>query len=256
MKLDCVITSTNEKELYIDFIPLFIKAWKKLYPYVDIKIILIAENIPDKFKEYSNYIILFKPLENISTCFISQYIRILYPSILNYKNGILITDIDMIPMNRTYYTENISSYSDDKFIYYRENVWSEFNEIAICYNVATTKIWSEVFNIKNLQDIIDRLNTVYKNIKYVEGHGLEGWSTDQIDLKKYVYEWNKKTNNFIRLKESNTKFQRLDRDNKDLLLPLRDDVINLIKQGYYCDYHFLRPNSVYNSTNNKIIDLL
>ena len=41
-----------------------------------------------------------KPIENISTSFISQYIRILYPAILNYKSGILITDIDMLPMNR------------------------------------------------------------------------------------------------------------------------------------------------------------
>ena len=70
-----------------------------MIPSVDIKIILIADTIPKKFLKYKNYIILFKPLENIFT-YISQYIRLLYPCILNYKNGILITDIDMVPMNR------------------------------------------------------------------------------------------------------------------------------------------------------------
>jgi len=58
MKLDCVLTATNANEMYIDFIPIFIKTWKKLYPTVDIKIVLVAESIPEKFIEYTNYIIL------------------------------------------------------------------------------------------------------------------------------------------------------------------------------------------------------
>ena len=49
MKLDCVITSVNNNDLYIDFIPLFIKTWKKLYPDVDVKIILIDDNILSYF---------------------------------------------------------------------------------------------------------------------------------------------------------------------------------------------------------------
>ena len=32
MKLDCVLTAVNENELYLDFIPIFIKTWNKLYP--------------------------------------------------------------------------------------------------------------------------------------------------------------------------------------------------------------------------------
>ena len=117
MKLDCVLTAVNEKQIYIDFIPFFIKAWKKLYPLVDIKIILVADKIPDNFLKYKNNIILFKPLDNIFTAYISQYIRLLYPCILKYKNGVLITDIDMIPMNKTYYTVNIEKHDNDKFIY-------------------------------------------------------------------------------------------------------------------------------------------
>ena len=54
-----------------------------------------------------NNIIIFEPIKNILTSFTSQFIRLLYPCILNYKNGVLITDMDMLPMNNTYYTENI-----------------------------------------------------------------------------------------------------------------------------------------------------
>ena len=107
MKLDCVLTAVNDNNMYLDFVPIFIKTWNKLYPLVDVKIILISKEIPEHLKEYQDNIILFEPLSNISTAFISQYIRLLYPAILNYQNGILITDIDMLPMNKTYYIKNI-----------------------------------------------------------------------------------------------------------------------------------------------------
>ena len=57
MKLDCVLTATNENDRYIHFIPIFIATWKKLYPNIDVKIVLIAESIPEKFLQYSNNII-------------------------------------------------------------------------------------------------------------------------------------------------------------------------------------------------------
>ena len=107
------------KIYYIWILCLFIKTWAKLYPEVDVKIILISNNIPLNLIQYKNNIILFKPIHNISTNFMSQYIRLLYPSILNYTNGVMITDIDMIPMNRTYYSINIESIADNKFIYLR-----------------------------------------------------------------------------------------------------------------------------------------
>ena len=110
MKLDCVLTAVNENLLYLDFIPIFIKTWNKLYPDVDVKIILIAKDIPDKFLSFKNNLILFEPIDNVITSFTSQFIRLLYPCILDYKNGVLITDIDILPMNKTYYTENIIEY--------------------------------------------------------------------------------------------------------------------------------------------------
>jgi len=40
MKLDCVLTAVNENPLYLEFIPIFIKTWNKLYPGIDVKILL------------------------------------------------------------------------------------------------------------------------------------------------------------------------------------------------------------------------
>jgi hypothetical protein len=246
MKLDCVLTAVNENDLYLDFVPIFVKSWNKLYPDVDVKIILIAENIPDTLLSYKNNIILFEPIENIDTSFTSQIIRLFYPCILNYENGIMITDIDMMPMNRNYYTENIQSYSNDKFIYYRENACFNTKEIAMCYNIATPKIWKEIFNVNSLEDI-------KTSIKYIHSKNIK-WCTDQQTLYDKVFNWSKQTNNFICLKENETKFKRLDRgDDFDIS---KSSLRNDIKNGIYSDYHCKCPMSKYANLNYEIYNLL
>ena len=244
MILDCVVTACNNNELYMDFIPIFIKSWNKLYPNIDVKIILINDKIPIQFEEYKNNIILFEPIPNISTAFISQYIRLLYPCILNYKNGVLITDIDMIPMNNTYYTKNIENINNDKFIYYR-NVLFDEKQIAMCYNVALPKTWKDIFNIHSSDDIIKRLIDINNNNP--------NWATDQIDLYKYIMKWKTKTNNFIYLHDNNTGFNRLNRNNFSLN---DNNIIHQIKKHYYSDYHMYRPYKDFKDINDTILSLL
>ena len=65
---------------------------------------------------------MFPSVENVSTAFVSQYIRIMYPCILNSTGGVMITDMDMLPLNSQYYTKPIESFDNDKFIYYRGNL--------------------------------------------------------------------------------------------------------------------------------------
>ena len=253
MKLDCVLTAVNEKKLYLDFVPIFIKTWNKLYPDIDVKIILISTKIPENLLLYKKNIILFKPIKNVLTSFISQFIRLLYPCILNYNNGVLITDMDMLPMNSTYYTDNILSYDNTKFIYYRENICNEFNQIAMCYNIATPKIWREIFKINSLEEIKMNIKEVFDSNTIKEGHGNTGWCMDQIKLYNKVMKWNKKTNNFVRLKEKNTGYKRLDRISfKTLDSSTQKNII----YGKYTDYHMHRPMSRYSKINWLVYNLL
>ena len=107
------------------------RAWKKLIPEVKIVIVLIAESIPENLSKYSEYIKLFLPIKNVSTSFISQYIRILYPCILNSNEGILITDMDILPLNSRYYINSIQNIPNNKFVYYRGLILGG-NEYSIC----------------------------------------------------------------------------------------------------------------------------
>lgn len=255
LKLECVLTACNENPLYMEFIPIFVKIWNKLYPLVDVKIILIANKIPDKFKKYKDNIILYKPLPNISTAFTSQYIRLLYPALLNHDNGIMITDIDDVPLNRTYFKNNIESVKKDKWLNLRD--WSGKNgkQIAMCWQIATRKIWREVFNINSINDVNNKLIEIYKSIKYDNKHGGSGWNTDQVMLYKSVMDWNKKTNNYVYLKDSETGFNRLDREEENYI-KLNQNMINNIKNGKYSDFHLVRPYSKFKYIIEKIYGLL
>ena len=250
MKLDCVLTAVNENPLYLGFIPIFIKTWNKLYPDVDVKIILIAKNIPVNFLSFKNNLILFEPIENISTCFTAQFIRNLYPCILNYKNGVMITDIDNLPMNTTYFTKNIENISDNKWVNLRD--WCTKDQICMMWQVAKPVTWKQVFDIENLQDIKDTLVSVNNTINYIDGSTRGAWFTDQQFLYDKVMKWNEKTNNYIFLKDKETKFKRLDRKR----IGLNDDIKKNIAEGVYSDYHALRPMNKYSDINWKIYDLL
>lgn len=251
MKLDCVLTSCNLNPFYCDFIPIFIKAWTKLYPTVDIKIILISDIIPSDLLAYEKYFILFKPIENMSTAFMSQYVRLLYPCILKYTNGVLITDMDMLPMNDKYYTENIKDIGDDKFVYYR-HVCLDIKEIAMCYNTAVPATWRDVFDIHSENDVIDRLKKAYGKINYVDGHGASGWSTDQRDFYNYIMDWKDKESRFVVLNDADTGYRRLDR-----IYNYNHDVEkHKIRSGLYSDYHCFRPYKQYKQINDMIVDEL
>lgn len=242
MKIDCILTSTNTKKEYIEFIPLFIRSWQKLLPFVDVKIILISDSIPEEYKNYKDNIILYQKEKNISYKFISQYIRILYPSILNYKNGILISDIDMIPINEKYFTNKILEYNDNNLIVYR-NILTSIEQVPICYNVATSKIWSKIMNIKNIDDINNNIKKIFNRIEYEEKKAGKGWGVDQMEL----YTKLKMSENVIYLVE--TKFKRLDRGK----IPVRNKLEEIINNKKVYDYH-----AEYNNIelNNKIIDMI
>jgi len=282
MKLDCVLTAVNDNPLYIEFIPIFIKTWNKLYPGVDVKIILISKKIPDEYMLYKDNIILFEPIDNVLTSFTSQLIRLLYPCILNYENGVMITDMDILPMNKTYYTEYIKDIDNSKFVYYRGHICGEDKQLAMCYNVCTPNVWKDIFNIHSVEDIKILIQSISYNNIIREGHGNIGWDIDQRFLYLKVMEWKNNPNNVVFLFDEDTKYCRLSRhdftmskinnviiNNMVFLIEgtnatklvddtnaAKKDIKNAISDGYFSDYHCYRPMSMYTDINNKIYNLL
>ena len=247
MKLGTIVTSTDTNPLYMDFIPSFIKSWSLLVPEADIVIVLVAISIPEQLKEYSKHIVLFPPIVGIHTAFQAQCIRLLYPRQVTRDEGVLITDMDMLPMNRRYYVNSIETIPDDHFIVYRDVCLPE--EISMCYNIASPSTWTSMFGTKSVQNLLQEWHaeTGYDGI-----HGGKGWGTDQHILVTMFNAWNgPKTV----LNDTVTQFSRLDRG-WPLQFQDKQGLRNKIQSGTYADYHCLRPYQQHKEINDFIVQCL
>jgi len=248
MKIGTVLTATDLNPLYSDFIPSFITAWKKLLPEADVIIVLIADTIPDELIQYKDHIRLFTPIPGIHTAFQAQCIRILYPREITRNEGVLISDMDILPLNRSYYVDPIQAISSDHFITYRD-VCLPWKEIAICYNVALPSVWKDIIGYESIESALIQM---HMNTGYTGIHGGTGWSTDQKILLQKFNAWN---GNKVTLTDDITKYNRLDR-----IHPHKFNNLTFLKQeiqsGIYSDYHCLRPYSCYKAQNDFVVSCI
>jgi hypothetical protein len=225
MKITTVLTAVNDNPKYTKFIPFFISQWKKLYPEIKIKIVFVGSQLPSNLNIYKDYIDLFPEIPNISSVYIAQTIRLLYPALLQDEVTV-ITDMDMVPANRTYFQQEIE---EGSFTIFRSLECVGQGEIAICYNAAQTSVWKSVFGINTLEDVRSFL---IKNYKYCDGiHGGKGWISDQLLLFNSVSNWNGGKRNILGDKQ----FRRLDffHHNYD-----KNMFLSMLNTEEYSDAHF------------------
>ena len=257
MLLTDVLVATDMNPTYYQFIPSFIKAWKTLFPAANIHIVLIANVIIPELLPYKEHIKLFSPIEGIETSFIAQNVRLFYPPLLTEaKGGILITDMDILPMNTSYYADPIKDIGDDKFVCYRQLGCVGPKEMVMCYNIARHETWKSVFETSSEDDVREKIKAIYGLHKYKgKDAGIDYkpfWITDQLYLYEKTQDWNKRTQNLIILNDKITKFRRLDRGR----MPEKEQIIHVVKNKLCTDFHVPRPymdNKVYI---NAVIALL
>jgi FkbM family methyltransferase len=254
-RFDCVLTAVNNNSYYLHYIPNFIKSWSHLFPDVEIKIIFINDELIEELEPYREYITLFEPLTGINTAYQAQNIRIYYPSIIN-KKGVLITDIDIYPLNRKYFENPTKKFNlEHTFISYRPCGCVGHDQIAICYNIASSENWSKVNGCKSIEDIKIKLAEHYPtNYGQPMPHPLswckEGWFKDQELLFKFVRD-SKVLVQYIGDKEFN-RIDKIKLDKNKAEAKIKD-----IKKGLYSDFIPLREEQEnYKDINNLIVTAL
>lgn len=238
MKIDFVLTAGNINSHYTKLYPLIYKIWKERFN-LDCYLILVADEIPDYLEELKNYIILWNPIENINNIYVAQVIRILYPALFK-KNNILVTDLDIFPVSRKYFIDSIKDVDDNKFISYTNRYFKQ-KMVAICYNVAKSEVWSDIFGINTEDDIRKFLIENYNN-EYNGRKNCPGWYTDQLKLYEYLNNWKKKENHLI-LKDKDLNFKRLNNRqvNKEYIVKKFKKVLDELE--LYSDIHAIKPYS-------------
>lgn len=253
MKIDFILTSGNLNDHYLQLFPLIHQVWKKRFN-LDCYLILISETIPDYLEELKDFIIIFKPLDNINTTYIAQVIRLLYPCLFPEKT-ILISDLDIIPVNKNYFIKPIEFLHNDTFVTYTDR-YKKQEMYAICYNVGKGKIFGDIFQIdidkRNVLGITNKLTEWY-NVKYDGKKNCIGWYTDQKELFKHFEKYNGKK---IVLKDKDIGYKRLNnraRD-KEYIIKNFDKILNNIES--YSDIHCIKPYSKTKGILKKIVKKL
>jgi glycosyltransferase involved in cell wall biosynthesis len=240
-----VLAASDLNEKYLGCIPYFIDYWNSLPRIRGVqyrpRVILVAESIPDNLLPYKDFLTLLAP-HTLPTVFVAQTVRITEAWRSN-ADFVMISDIDMFPLNVGFETRLISSNSwgNNAFVILRDVLPP--GEYPICYNIASPKVWKKILpsegdsstGVNLLEQLLDSKGgrSAYSGV-----HGGAGWSFDQQLLWDFVNN-NSEFLDVVYFKDSQTNHHRLDRTRyrgirKWLALPL-------VLFGYFHDFHTFHP---------------
>ncbi len=239
MKIDKVILASNDNPEYLDFWPLVSEAWERLG--VEPVLIYTGKEKIDLPGEVIHFYV-----EGVDPVFVAQNIRILMPALYPEHNAIT-ADIDDLPLSKKYFIDNVKDIPDHMFVVYR---WGFITEtmIPICWTLAKGTTWQKIFNIKNENDIINKLISWYP-LNYRKGH--KNWYTDQLKLKKYISKYDiDNPREVLYFTDQMLHFNRIDRNELDGVLYNLSE-----KKVEYSDFHMPIPYSQFEETINEVYRL-
>tara|TARA_R110000787_G_scaffold128219_1_gene239919 strand:+ start:1195 stop:1920 length:726 start_codon:yes stop_codon:yes gene_type:complete len=237
MKIDYVILSSDENELYSDFYPVVSRQWKHFG--LNVMYIKITDEDTLLRNTDTGCEINIKAVKDIDTGFQSQIVRLYASQILNNKN-ILISDIDMLPLSSKYYVENAKKVENNKILIYSGQPYTDVPHYPACYILGNSDILREVWDIEeSYEDFVRKM--------YAFSNG--DWNTDE----KYMYTKLSEFENKIVLRDRkfshcSSRFDRVNNDTwRDTL-----DVEKLLKGGYI-DSHLIRPYSKHKESIDRLL---
>jgi hypothetical protein len=238
MKIDYVIVSTDNNPLYSEFWEPVKKLWFKL---IGIKPLLVKISDNNDVYESDDCVIRnIKKVEGIDTGFQSQIARMYVTKY--YEDKVCLTsDIDMLPLSKKYFTDDITEFDSDSLIIFSSDAYQGVERYPICYNAAKGKLFNEIMNFEDSFELY---------CQKLHKMGL-GWDTDELYFGNKVNTFTNQ-NKIIKLNRGwnlTTANNRIDRSNW-----LYD--VKMLQNGEYIDSHSLRPYTKYKSKIDKIVNYL
>lgn len=246
MKVSAVLVACNENTNYLDFWPAVKKAWWEICRLPCI-MVYIGNELPRHLIN-DPAVKLFKPISSWPTATQAQVIRLLYPALLNCDGAVMLSDMDMIPLQKEFFFRGFESFQINQFVSLR-GIDEREKQIYMCYVGATPQVWREMFGIRSEDDIRRQLETWSMLAQSDGNHGGLGWCTDQIILYAMVKKWLAEKPRYVGLIPLTHEHARLDRGNPVEWLNWSNELESKLKNKIYIDFHM--PNY---STFREIID--
>jgi hypothetical protein len=247
MKLSCALVACNENPHYLAFWPVVKRAWWEIVG-IPCIMVYIGDELPPHLQG-DPAVILFKPIPGWPTATQAQCIRLLYPALLSGDGAVILSDMDMIPLQKDFFVKTIENNTEEQFVSYRQPF---SNQIIMCYVAATPTIWSEIFKINSLEDIYKRFEQWSQENPADGLHGGKGWCSDQEILFKQVRIFEGKMSNRVAIYPC-PHFERLDRSKPHEWIVFGENTKINIEKKVYVDFH-MPPFIYYGEQINSILD--
>jgi len=244
MRIDKVIHSSNDDPFYLDFWEIVSKIWNLKFGVTPVLIYFGESKVSE---QYGSVIKLNAPEGiPINTC--CQLSRYWLPS--TEENAVFMTsDIDMLPISKWYFMEQIKDIEDDKFVNLN-CAHGQNGYFPCCYNVAKGSTFKEVLSLKDdWEEFIT--NGFWKSYSY--NHTPNGlnkvlphWVADEEWSGKLISEFDQ--SRVVRLyREHGLNYRRIDRGRWNWS---KDDI------GSHYDCHSIRPYSSHKTEIDSIVECI
>lgn len=228
-KIDYVVIASDDNPTYKEFYPLVAKKWLEL----GFKTYFV--NITNENSIYENkwgIVHNLKALDNFPTSFQSQVVRLFTSKFID--GNLLMSDIDMLPLNGDYFNQYNHELKDDNVIIFSGQPYKDNKFYPMCYVLANSKTFIEILNLEDL-------NFEKYCIMLSENYGL-AWNSDE----NFMFDKFEHHQNRLILKKDRDFSKRIDRGKWSY-------DIELLKKGHYIDSHLLRPYDKYFKEVNELL---
>ena len=252
MRLSCALVACNENPKYRDFWPIVKRAWWEIVG-IPCVMVYVADTVPEDLCN-DPAVIHFKPIPEWPTATQAQVIRLLYPALLKGDGAIVVSDMDIIPLQRDFFEKGFAQFTEKQFVSLRGIDEGE-QQIYMCYVGATAQTWQDMYGIQSVADISSLMRKWALDFPADGSHGGLGWCTDQRRLYDRVKEWQRLQPERVGLIPWTPTIPRLDRGNPEEWYHWNGLLEYKLKMKYYVDFH-MPPYSVFFDTINSIVDFI
>ena len=239
---------------YLEYWPSVRRAWLEIIR-VEPLLVLIADDdqVPAELRA-DPLVVPFAPLPDVHTALQAQCIRLLYPAIVEIEDAVIISDVDLFPLRRSYFVNPLEKLDNRLFVSYRD-VRLERKEVAIAFNAATPSTWAELFGVTSLDDVRLQLAEWTSGLEYDGRRAWPGWYRDQEILYETLTRWPDASNRWWAFDDDYTRYHRLDKlelEREDGLEPHRRKGL---RNRSYSDYVCLFPYGEHREVNDVVLRL-
>lgn len=237
MRLDCILVACNDNPKYLNFWPIVKKSWWDIAQLPCI-LVYVGETLPETLAN-DPAVRHFKPIPGWPTATQAQCIRLLYPALLKCEGAVMLSDMDMVPMQRDWFVKGFESFDESQFVSLR-GIDEKDKQIYICYVGARPKVWADLFRIYSEDHIKDQLAAWSQKYPADGRHGGQGWCTDQIELYQRIKGLQQTSPEKVGLIPWTPQISRLDRCRPNELQIWLPEVQRFVQTGDFVDFHM--PN--------------